>query len=516
MSGLTKYICRIGILFLFVAVLSGCTQDKPNTLNEAYEYSVQTKSYTRPSAVKGNALNTALTTVTDDGKFFCFTKDEPTANNFVNTQRTLMQYLRGCGVEIEGLESFGTDYGYSFSESSENAAYVALSDVQSWQQVLVTLQAVWGDYTDYGYVYAMSNAIARELGWQTDSVPAFEQKTADLFFAANPEAINLLYPTFTDKLATDETVSNSKALAIHLFNEMDWKNAVNKPIDEQLDDYYELVSAYAQELSTPFERQTCGYAYYGEDVKLRIMTSYAELIIDSNYRDAMERIYGDYWDNYLSVYQTANIINEEITAAVEYFTLQDTAGTIQFNWLDGEDSNTEWLIPHNHGAYYFSTQTVYVTSIHAYLHEYFHHIQHLLNPDLGFSWQSQAFCELGASHSHYRQMSSESTFLRSEDGAKLFQDFTGRAYVPGRDDYFETMDILCYYNDYYQLEYITGAQAQNSFCRYLVELYGEKSVFDLLLFPNSVEPVTGKTWDELRTAWEQNIRNKYAHIQSLH
>ena len=207
----------------------------------------------------------------------------------------------------------------------------------------------------------------------------------------------------------------------------------------------------------------------------------------------MERIYGDYWDNYLSVYQTANIINEEITAAVEYFTLQDTAGTIQFNWLDGEDSNTEWLIPHNHGAYYFSTQTVYVTSIHAYLHEYFHHIQHLLNPDLGSPWQSQAFCELGASHSHYRQMSSESTFSREEEGAKLFRDFTGRAYAPSRDDYFETMDILCYYNDYYQLEYITGAQAQNSFGRHLADLYGEKAAFDLLIFPKTVEAATGKT-----------------------
>ena len=513
MSSLIKHIRRIGILILSFAIFSGCTQNEPNSINETYTYSLQSKTYIRPSAVNGEALNSALTTVTNDGNFFCFTKDETTANDFVNAQRTLVQYLRTYGVKIEGLEFFGTNYGYSFSESSENAAYVAFTDMRSWQQVLVTLQAVWGDYTDYGYVYAMSNAIADELGWQTDSVPAFEQETAALFFAANPEAINLLYPTFTDKLATDETVSNSKALAVYLFNEMNWKNAVNKPIDDQLDDYYELVSAYAQELSVPFERQSCGYAYYGEDVKLRIMTSYAELIIDSNYRDAMGRIYGDYWDNYLSVYQTANIINEEITAAVDYFALQDTAGTIQINWLDGEDSNTKWLIPHNAGAYYFSTQTVYLTSIHAYLHEYFHHIQHLMNPDLGFPWQSQAFCELGASHSHYRQMSSESTFSRDEEGAKLFRDFTGRAYAPGRDDYFETMDILCYYNDYYQLEYITGAQAHNSFCRYLVDLYGERAVFDLLIFPKTVEAATGKTWEALRSEWEQHIRYKYAHVE---
>lgn len=514
MSSLIKHIRRIGILFLFFAVLSGCTRDKPNPLNEAYEYSVQTESYIRPSAVKGNALNSALTTVTNDGNFFCFTKDEAAANDFVNTQRTLIQYLRNCGVEIERLESFGTDYGYSFSESRENAAYVAFSDMRSWQQVLVTLQAVWGDYTDYGYVYAMSNTIARELGWQTDSVPAFEQETADLFFAANPEAIHLLYPAFDSRFAFEETVSNSKALAVHLLEKIGWKNAISKPVNSQLDAYYELIRAYAKELSVPFERQTCGYAYYGEDVKLRIMTTYAELIIDNNYCDAAESIYGDYWDQYLSIYQTANTINEEITAAVEYFALQDAVGTIQIKWLDSKDSNTEWLIPHNNGAYNFSTKTAYVTSIRTYLHEYYHHIQHLLNPDLGFSWQSQSFCELGASHSHYRQMSSESAFLRSEDGAKLFQDFTGRAYVPGRDDYFETMDILCYYNDYYQLEYITGAQAQNSFCRYLVELYGERAVFDLLVYPKTVETVTAKTWDTLRSEWEQHIRDKYAHIQT--
>lgn len=513
MSDLINKLCRIGILILFLVILTGCTFNSPNPINETYTYSVQSKLYVRPAAANGEVLRSALTTVTQDGKFFCFTEDETTANDFVNTQRTLVQYLRDCGVEIEELEFLGTDYGYSFSESSENAVYVDLSDVRSWQQVLVTLQAVWGDYTDYGYVYAMSNAIADELGWQTDSVPAFEQETADLFFAANPEAINLLYPTFTDKLATEETVCNSKALAVHLFNEMNWKNAVNKPIDEQLDDYYELVSAYAQELSTPFERQTCGYAYYGEDVKLRIMTSYAELIIDSNYRDALQRIYGDYWDYYLSVYQTANIINEEITAAVEYFTLQDTAGTIQINWLDGEDSNTKWLIPHNTGVYNFSTQTVYVTSIRSYLHEYFHHIQHLLNPDLGFSWQSQSFCELGASRSQHRQMYSESTFLRGEEGAKLFQDFTARAYEPGRDDYFEAMDILCYYNNQYKLEYQSGAQDHNSFCRYLVDLYGERAAFDLLIFPKTVEAATGKTWEALRSEWEQHIRDKYAHVE---
>ncbi len=513
MSNLRKHLLQICAASLVAAILFGCKQNVINPAQETYTYSVKSKSYVQPAAVDGWAEKSALTTDTKDGEFYCFTDDKSVADNFINVQRTLVTHLRNRGIEIGEMEFYGTDYGYSFSESSKNGVYVALSDMRTWQQVLVTLQTVWGDYTDYGYIYAMSNAIADELGWQTDSVPTFEQNTADLFFAENPNVINLLYPTFTDKFASEETINNSKALAIHLFEKTDWKNALKKPIVEQLDDYYKLVSAYAQELSVPFERQICGYAYYGEGVKLRIMTTYAELIIDGNYRDTMESLYGDYWDDYSSIYQTANTINQEITAAVEYFALEDEAGTIRMKWLDSENSTTKKFITQNTGAYHSSTQTAYITSIRPYLHEYYHHIEHLINPDLGSSWQSQTFCELGASLSQYAQMTTEHTFSKSEDGIELFRAFTGRAYESGRDDYFEAWDILCYYNGYYELAYRTGAQAHNSFSRYLIDLYEERVVYDLLLFPDTVEAVAGETWKELCAEWEQHIRDKYTNVK---
>ena len=213
---------------MVAAILFGCKQNVINPAQETYTYSVKSKSYVQPAAVDGWAEKSALTTDTKDGKFYCFTDDKSVADNFINVQRTLVTHLRNRGVEIGEMEFYGTDYGYSFSESSKNAVYVALSDMRTWQQVLVTLQSVWGDYTDYGYIYAMSNAIAGELGWQIDSAPAFEKEAADVFFAENPNVINLLYPTFTEKFASKETVDNSKALAIHLFDKIEWKNALKK------------------------------------------------------------------------------------------------------------------------------------------------------------------------------------------------------------------------------------------------------------------------------------------------
>jgi hypothetical protein len=46
----------------------------------------------------------------------------------------------------------------------------------------------------------------------------------------------------------------------------------------------------------------------------------------------------------------------------------------------------------------------------------------------------------------------------------------------------------------------------------LIELYGEKTAMELLLFPDTVETVTGKSWEQLRSEWEQHIRAKYAHV----
>ena len=72
--------------------------------------------------------------------------------------------------------------------------------------MLVTLQALWGDYTDYGYVYAMANAIASQLGWETDPLVSAENDNMDACFRQNPEAITLLYPVFTECYATDKIV----------------------------------------------------------------------------------------------------------------------------------------------------------------------------------------------------------------------------------------------------------------------------------------------------------------------
>lgn len=462
MKKLQKVIAYVCVMISLIVMMNGCGIGNVSPVEESYQYTLKEKYYVQPSTVDEWVEKTALTVDTTDGKFYCFTDDKSVADDFINAQRTLTRYLRSYGVAVGELICYGTDYGYSFSKSSAHEAYVALSDMRTWQQVLVTLQTIWGDYTDYGYVYAMANTVAGELGWQTDVVQSFEKAVVDCFFAENSQAIHLLYPAFTTSFASEETVSNSKTLALHLFEKIKWKKALKKTVNEQLDDYYDLLGAYAREISVPFDRQTCGYAYYGENIKLRIMTTYAELIIDSNYRDRNEAVFGDYWNHYISIYETANAVNEEMTAAVVKFGLEERAGKVKFYWLDQENDKSVKHLMGSTLRYIRSMNTAYLTSIASYLHAYYNHIEYVLNLNSGAAWQSQAFGEIGASNSRYRQMSIEHLFTQDEVACELFRIYTGRTYQYGRKDYDESCDILWHVNNYLELGYMPGAEGSNS------------------------------------------------------
>ena len=511
------------ILCLMLSVLAGCAQGQPSTPSTqpttgtlttapdsaAYQYTTAKILYYWPSLVDKRVEKDALTTTTEDGVFFCFAADTEVADDFIAAQRTLLSFLREYGVDTGKLEYYATDYDDSFSESSRASAYIALSALRTQKQVMVTLQTLWGDYTDYGYVWALSNAIAEQLGWETEAVPAVEQAKLDAFFADNSAALNLLYPSFTVTYASQETVDYCKALSSKLFASIRWQDAISNPVDGQIAAWHKLTDAYGKEISVDFTRQTVGYAYHSKNVPLRVRTEYAQLNIDKNFTD-YNTLFADSFSDYKAIYETVNILQDEMTAAVSKIGLEDRVGDVTINFIS-EMTHARMFADKNRGRYFSSSRTIYVRTLQVYLHEYFHHMEYVINPDLGQCWQSQAFCELGSSYSKYALDGNNYTFAEYEAGVELFNACTGRGYINNRDDYYETMDILCYINGY-TLDYQTGGACVNSIFRYLSDLYGEETVWKLMLFPNTVQDVTGETWYTIAQAWEQHIRDKYANV----
>ena len=480
-------------------------------VREQYEYKQREKVCYFPSFTNENEKTEILSVSTEEGFFVCMTTDEAQADSFINAQRTLLQFLQDNGVTVRELNYVALNFDDNFSESEKDKAYIALSSTETWQQVLVTLQTLWGDFTDYGYVYAMANAIAGRLGWKTDDLEKAENSSMDAFFCENTEALNLLYPAFTEVYATEETIRYSKLLSLDLFEHIDWCAALKKQIETQLEEFEGLLLEYSENIGASFTRQICDFAYRGPYLPLCIQTTYATHVIDHGYKDCYSETYGDYFGDYVTIFQTVEMIDKEMVEEARRFGLEDRVGNFCFNWLS-EYSIMAKYEKSRTGYCYPAMQEAYVTSIDFYMHEYYHYIEHLLNPDPPepFSWQSQAFCEIGNSHSGYPLFRIEKLYTQDSELAELFYYFTGHTYRSGVDDFFETLDIMCYIFDEFSFDYHTGGPSVNSLTYYLIKQFGEDTISNLMLFPDTVVDVTGKTWDTLKEEWKQYIMDKYA------
>ena len=510
-------LCLIYMVLFVLLVMVGCTSpmDKSSPIPvtpapEQYEYKQREKVCFFPSFTNENEKAEILSVSTEDGFFVCMTTDKAQANSFINAQRTLLHFLQDNGVALRELNYVAINFDDNFSESAKNTAYIALSSTETWQQVLVTLQALWGDYTDYGYVYAMANAIASHLGWETEALQTAEHSAMDAFFCENPQALNLLYPAFTARYATEETVWYSKSLSLDLFEHIDLWDILNKPIETQLDEFEVLLHGYSEKIGASFSRQVCGYAYRGPYLPLCIQATYATHIVDHGYKDYHSDIFEDYFNDYVTIYQTAEILDAEIVEAVERFGLEDCAGNISINWLSEYSAMTKFAKRHVNTCYVLR-QEAYVTTISLYLHAYYYHIEHLINPDSEISWQTSAFCEIGRSYSRYALYATEKTFTQNSKWAELFCSFTGHTYQAGVENYFEAFDVLSYaLNDDFSLDYHRDGAFLNSFTYYLIKDFGENAITSLMMFPDTVIDVTGKTWETLENEWKQSIMDKYA------
>ena len=512
------YITAIVIVALFF-VVRYTTPD--NDINPSIEYTQKEKTLYLPSFTNEKAEVEVLITSTEYGSFISMTTDKMKADAFVNAQHKLMRFLKDNGVAIRELNYVANCLDDSFSESTKDSAYIAHSATETWKQVLVTLQTLWGDYTDYGYVYAMSNVIAYQLEWETDTgwkinpSETIEIDNVDACFRSHPEAISLLYPVFTQRYtAADKTDKYAKLLSCILLDQIDWKDALKKPIETQLDDFAELIQGYAEKIGVTYSRPTCGYAYRGQYLPLCIQTTYVTHIIDHGYQDHNSNMFEDYFSDYTSIYQTAELMDREVVEAIERFGLEDRAGNFTINWLSEKSAKARFGRSRVNTAYTLLGES-YVTTSYLYLYQYYTHIAYLMNPDSvnAKSWHTIGFCDIGRSYSWYSRYGTEQMVTQDPEMAEAFYSYTGHSYQGDMESYFEAHDVWTYELGDYSLENLTDGSPVTSFTYYLIRNYGEDAVCNLLLYPDTVMEVTGTTWEVLQNAWKESILNKYTDME---
>ena len=505
---------RIVILLLaLVLLLSACgtdaTQPTETELTPLgptepkYEFSVEKETFFVPSMVLAYAERDAYRTETKYGPVYAFSSFVSEAERFATLQNTLLDYLYGLGVLVGEKTYIATDYHGSFSVESRNEVYVSLDDMGTWNHVLATLQGIWGDYTDYGYLYAVSNRIAAELGWFADNLSPVNNEMLDDFFNRNSYALNLHYPSFTERYAPTETVHCCKSLSLKLFDRLQVQDLISQSIDAQLKAYRDLIGEYALSFGITHERQDISYSFYAEQIPLRIKTEFAEMFLEEGYIEPYEQVYGHYFADDKAIYETAAALTNEMADAVNYVEMDGQVEPFTLYWMSQQSGIEKYGGTYFRLKNHWTMNTAYTGTIYFAMHAYYRHLEHMITGATSSKWQSMAFAEFGNFRHKYARMQYDYFCTEQAEYVQLFQQNMEREYIVDSDDCLIVQDILAYING----SKVGDAPSSVSCARYLVGQLGEKAVMELLLNPKQVEAVTGRNWTSIEKEWKQYLED---------
>ena len=449
--------------------------------------------------------------------FFINTDNTNQANSVVYNELKLINYLKYL-FQNENIpfpnKIYVDDSSSCVSESSASRLLLNFNSVGTYRQVLATLQVIYGDYFNYGYLYALSNYIANELDWKTDVIETIKNDKLVDFFFNNVIALDLTYPVFTEKYFSNESAKYCKALSTILFNQINKNNFLKKSITEQENAFVIAINDYASENSISHNMTSLDFAFYGDTCPLKIKTQYLEIYMsDGHFIDSHNDVFKvSDLVGYNNIIDTITKLENEVIFLLDMFSLKDTVETATVYIYSHEACQAIYFKEYANFCYAGAGE-LHVTFISSFLHEYAHYVEYLLNPESPNNerWQSQAFAELCGTYSYYRQRRFYDSYSNPGVPNELVKAYFGKELGFGREETFDYHDAVTHALNDYELTYMAGNRF-SSFSRYLSKIYGESQVMMLMLYPEQVIEFTGKNWETLRFEWELSIKNLFADI----
>jgi hypothetical protein len=500
----------LAVVIALLLVFSSC--DAPFE-EKNYTFTPAAVDITLPAVLPVTQTHDALTLTVSRQKFVIIDANTPSANAFVNAQMRLIHHLASLGISAGRCTFVVYPADKNFSDSDSNTAYISMSSARTFKQILVTLQCIYGDTFNYGYLYALSNAIARELNWATDSVPDITlQQLQDYYVQHITSRLSLemtmLYPCFSTQYVSQETVDRCKALSVAMLSKMDWKAAIRrrKAVQETL--FYQQIAEFSLSFGYYFNDSSTRFAYYGEQLPLYISQPDVDIYLGNGvveeFFDPFDRpIFTDLSDLSLAV----SMINFDFWLPKSDFGLSDKQAAVKLYFM------TETYSAENFGSAQYNKmhaeeKSIYCTAIDGYLHEYLHFVATTVTGDDTNSWQREAFCQHGRYRSMYTQMENV-TLMKEDSWAQLFDRYVGREFWAGTGDNRILYDIICVDSDDFTLDEDSIPQL-NSFANYLMDVYGDDIAMQALLHPDKVQRLCGKSWEALAQEWEATVKETYS------
>lgn len=154
-----------------------------------------------------------------------------------------------------------------FSDSAARTVYLGADASRSWRQILATLSALEGDYSNYGYLYAKADRLARELNWERDD----RVREDESVFTHDPALLELSWPCFDETYTAGRRIAACKALAL----------SCDCSSEEA---FLSDVAARAKELGVDFSPSGVRFAPYGPGCPLKIRLQDLEIFRKADFK----------------------------------------------------------------------------------------------------------------------------------------------------------------------------------------------------------------------------------------
>ena len=422
---------------------------------------------------------------------------EQSRSDFIVGQEALCGLLDSNGIDSSGLCFFVLPNYTNWSDSEKSIGYFDLDSTGSWKQAMTTLQLALGDYTNYGYLYALADRLAGELSWRQDETAGAGAGLID------GTLLNLVYPCFAEFYTSPEEIAACKSLSKELLAGLDdiWSEEA----------FLQARQRYADSKGIIFTPTDLAFAYYSPSCELKIRAKYLEIFRTNSFTE------DDYY--------TRGYIDEDYMASL--------VGMIRgFGWLEdyltqlretfGVDDPT--LLPvylkDDAGRYADLTYSGYFTvdkdggsitsmCLPILAHEYVHYLYWLRGGEKDPQYEdwinevAACFYSLPADFEVYY------TYINnlSPDSRAAFDEFFGKSFEAVPD---LIRELRMYHRNAeglkpYRYYLITVYDLRSVFGDYFVRTYGEEVFLDWALHPSKAKALTGKTTDEIVGDWCEDM-----------
>lgn len=420
--------------------------------------------------------------------------DKQRNDAIILNEELIKEYLGGDTQWDSAAKIYFFPEGGDWADSEQGAAYINVDSIGTYKHILSMLKLRYGEYSNYGYLYAMADQIAHKLKWTSDEVQELDLDV----IRNNPNLLNLEYIYFDEKYVTTEEANACKALAVEILNAID-EEAVSE------ERFMQGIDAVAQKNNLEYTKTYLQFSDAGAYDPLIVKSKYLRYVFAKDFEADMR-----YIDGYLEENPTkdANAVialiedaDEKIGELREMFSFPQedyvpvtVTETVQGNGIKAGGMWQPWK------------KIIRLQCFDTVPHEYVHYMYSELTDYDGTEregWETEAL----AFYSTAYQMVEKRKYLANKypETLEYIKEMIGKEYETVEDELrFEYLCLAIDIGNYYNYLNNAGGIA---FCDFVCNKYGTENMISCLLFPNETETYIGEDMDALLNEWKEYIES---------